>query len=107
MCKYLALASLLCALVSLSNAQCFYKVVKPDMTHCQDEVDKTWHAVGSQWRNSECMDCSCGGCCAAYSTPRRFPDDCVSVFDSEACEYIVHKKDNPSVQCPIFASVGK
>ncbi|XP_039660187.1 beta-microseminoprotein-like isoform X1 [Perca fluviatilis] len=105
--KYLALAVLLCALVSLSNAYCFPKAMKPGMTHCQDDVDQTWHAVGSRWRNSRCMDCSCSGCCSAYSTPTNFPDDCVSVFDSHACEYIVHKKDDPSVLCPIYGSVGK
>lgn len=42
-----------------------------------------------------------------YSTPRLFPDDCVSVFDKVACEYIVHKKDNPIILCPIYAAVGK
>ncbi|XP_041794012.1 beta-microseminoprotein-like [Chelmon rostratus] len=105
--KYLAVTLLLCALVSMANAYCFTMAVKPGMTHCQDKVDETWHAVGSTWRNSECMDCTCSGCCTAYSTPRQFPEDCVSVFDSEACEYKVHKKGDPSVQCPIYAAVGK
>ncbi|TKS78924.1 Beta-microseminoprotein A1 [Collichthys lucidus] len=105
--KYLALALLLCALASLSNAQCYVKENKPDTTHCQDDVDKTWHAVGSRWRNSKCYDCDCSGCCAAYTTPVRFPDDCVSVFDPKACEYIVHKKDDPTVICPIYAAIGK
>nr|XP_033475218.1 beta-microseminoprotein-like [Epinephelus lanceolatus]XP_033476510.1 beta-microseminoprotein-like isoform X3 [Epinephelus lanceolatus] len=105
--KYLALAFLLCALAPLSNGACFQREVEPDMTHCQDDVDGTWHAVGSSWRNSRCMDCTCSGCCSGYSTPTRIPDECVSVFDSEACEYIVHKRDNPSVLCPIFGAVGK
>ncbi|XP_053180746.1 beta-microseminoprotein-like [Scomber japonicus] len=109
--KYLALALLLCSLPSLSDAACYRKAVKLELgkpqTHCQDDVDKTWHPVGSTWRNSECMDCDCTECCSAYSTPRQFPDDCVSVFDSVACAYIVHKKDDPSVQCPIYAAVGK
>ncbi|XP_078107732.1 beta-microseminoprotein-like [Sander vitreus] len=105
--KYLALALLLCALASLSNAQCFHKAMKGGMTHCQDDVDQTWHAVGSRWRNSRCMDCDCSSCCAGYSTPTQFPDDCVSVFDSKACQHIVHKKDDPSVLCPIYGAVGK
>ncbi|XP_044224362.1 beta-microseminoprotein-like isoform X4 [Thunnus albacares] len=105
--KYLALALLLCALPSLSTAGCFVKPMKAGMTHCQDDVDKTWHPVGSSWRNSDCMDCSCDGCCAAYSTPKKFPDDCVSVFDQEACVHRVHKKDDPTVECPIYAAVGK
>ncbi|XP_054466902.1 beta-microseminoprotein-like [Anoplopoma fimbria] len=105
--KYLALALLLCALASLSNAQCYRKPMTPGLTHCQDDVDKTWHEMGSSWRNSKCMDCDCDGCCAGYSTPRSFPDDCVSVFDSQACQYIVHKRDDPTVHCQIFGSVGK
>ncbi|XP_053200072.1 beta-microseminoprotein-like [Scomber japonicus] len=107
--KYLALALLLCSLPSLSDAACYY--MNPELgetaTHCQDYVDKTWHPVGSTWRNSECRNCGCSLCCDAYSTPRHFPDDCVSVFDWEECVYIVHKKDDPSVQCPIYAAVGK
>ncbi|XP_036955345.1 beta-microseminoprotein-like [Acanthopagrus latus] len=105
--KYLALALLLCALLSLSNAQCFHQVLKPGATHCQDDADGTWHPVGSSWRNSNCMDCTCEGCCYAYSTPKSFPSDCVSVFDSVACKYIVHKRDDPSVLCPIYGAVGK
>ncbi|XP_059192840.1 beta-microseminoprotein-like [Centropristis striata] len=105
--KYLVLALLLCALASLSNAECFGKAVEAGATHCQDDVDQTWHAVGSKWRNSACMDCSCVGCCSAYSTPRSFPDDCVSVFDSQNCEYVVHKRNNPKERCPIYGAVGK
>ncbi|XP_038560495.1 beta-microseminoprotein-like [Micropterus salmoides] len=105
--KYLAVALLLCALASLTNAQCFQNPIKPDMTHCQDNVDNTWHAVGSSWRNSACWDCTCTGCCAGFSTPRQFPDDCVSEFDAKRCEYIVHKKNDPTILCPIYSAVGK
>ncbi|XP_049435294.1 beta-microseminoprotein-like isoform X3 [Epinephelus fuscoguttatus] len=105
--KYLALAFLLCALAPLSNGACHHKVMKPDMTHCQDDVDETWHAVGSSWRNSRCMDCTCSRCCTGFSIPVGFPDYCVKVFDPEACEYIVHKKDDPSVLCPVRGGKGK
>uniref|UniRef100_A0A8C6L640 Beta-microseminoprotein n=1 Tax=Nothobranchius furzeri TaxID=105023 RepID=A0A8C6L640_NOTFU len=77
-----------------------------DQTSCQDDVDMTWHPLGSHWRNSKCMDCDCSSCCAAYSTPTQFPSDCVAVFDPTACEYIVHKKNDPSEICPVFAAVG-
>uniref|UniRef100_A0A3Q1GD47 Pacifastin domain-containing protein n=1 Tax=Acanthochromis polyacanthus TaxID=80966 RepID=A0A3Q1GD47_9TELE len=79
--KYLTLALLLCALLSLSDAFCYIKLPTLGMTHCQDDVDKTWHAVGSSWRNSECMDCSCSGC--------------------------LHKKDDPTVLCTNYAQIGK
>ncbi|XP_023143042.1 beta-microseminoprotein-like [Amphiprion ocellaris] len=105
--KYLTPALLLCALLSLSDAFCTAKVPTIGMTHCQDDVDKTWHAVGSSWRNSACMDCTCDGCCSAYGIPRGIPDDCVSVFDWKACDYIVHKKDDPTVLCTNYARVGK
>ncbi|XP_034726820.1 beta-microseminoprotein J1-like [Etheostoma cragini] len=105
--KYLALALLLCALASLSSGFCYFRAEKLGMTHCQDDVDQTWHAVGSTWRNSRCMNCNCNSCCSAYATPKRFPEECISVFDSKACQYVVHKKDDPSVLCPIFAAVGK
>lgn len=36
-----------------------------------------------------------------------FGDDCFSVFDKEACEFKVYKKDDPSISCPIHASVLK
>uniref|UniRef100_A0A3Q3W3Q5 Uncharacterized protein n=1 Tax=Mola mola TaxID=94237 RepID=A0A3Q3W3Q5_MOLML len=54
------------------------------------------------FQNSECMDCSCGECCSAYSTPVNFSDDCVKVFDAKACEYIVHKKNDPTMLCPVY-----
>lgn len=41
------------------------------------------------------------------ATPQRFPDDCVSVFDPEACEYVVHKKDETTIRCPVFSAVLK
>nr|XP_040051782.1 beta-microseminoprotein-like [Gasterosteus aculeatus aculeatus] len=105
--KSLALALLLCALASPSEAHCFINNVKEGTTHCQDYADNTWHAVGSSWRNSECMDCTCGQCCSGYTTPRVFPDNCVSVFDPQACQYVVHVKGDPTTLCPIFAAVGK
>ncbi|XP_056888801.1 beta-microseminoprotein-like isoform X2 [Takifugu flavidus] len=106
--KYLlALAVLTCAQVLPSHAFCYVKPMRKDMTHCMDETDGTWHAIGSSWRNSECMDCTCASCCSAYSRPTLFDDDCISVFDKVACEYKVYKKDNPSISCPIYGSVGK
>ncbi|KAK5932893.1 hypothetical protein CgunFtcFv8_004563 [Champsocephalus gunnari] len=100
--KYLALALLFCALASLSDAsRCYAKALLPGMTHCQDDSDYTWHPVGSSWRNSECFDCSCTGCCNKFSTPIQFDPDCVSVFDSAACKYIAHKSNDPTQLCPM------
>ncbi|CAL8332053.1 unnamed protein product [Arctogadus glacialis] len=103
--RFLVAASVVCALAAVLDASCMRRL-KPGITGCKDTVDNTWHAVGSSWRNSACMDCDCGGCCTRYSTPHTFPDDCVSEFDSTACEYKVHKKNDTSVACPIFMSLG-
>uniref|UniRef100_A0A8C2ZCK7 Beta-microseminoprotein-like n=1 Tax=Cyclopterus lumpus TaxID=8103 RepID=A0A8C2ZCK7_CYCLU len=91
--KYLALALLLCALASMSNASCFHKATKPVNNRCQDHVDKTWHDVGSSWRNSQCYDCTCDSCCTG--------------LDLKICEYKLFKRNNPTVPCPIFFSGRK
>ncbi|XP_016898552.1 beta-microseminoprotein-like [Cynoglossus semilaevis] len=98
---------LLCSLLPVANTFCYGKIPQPGVAHCKDDTDETWHAVGSSWRNSACMDCTCSGCCSAYSIPRSFPSDCEKVFDQNACEYRVLKKNDPSVECPIYESVGK
>ncbi|KAJ8380066.1 hypothetical protein SKAU_G00008440 [Synaphobranchus kaupii] len=76
-------------------------------THCQDIVDKTWHAIGSTWRNSACQDCSCNGCCDGFSTPVSIPDDCMMEFDSKQCEYNVFKKADHTQSCVVLSAVGK
>uniref|UniRef100_A0A673BTR3 Beta-microseminoprotein n=1 Tax=Sphaeramia orbicularis TaxID=375764 RepID=A0A673BTR3_9TELE len=98
--KYFILALLLCALAASAHASCYQKIGKPGMTHCVDDADGTIHEVGSSWRNSKCMDCTCSGCCTT-----QFPEDCVSVFDPVACKYIVHKKDDNNTLCDIYVSV--
>ncbi|XP_078421558.1 beta-microseminoprotein-like isoform X1 [Cetorhinus maximus] len=78
--------------------------------NCRDDVDGTWHAHGENWINSDCMGCSCSvesmSCCTTYGTPTVYPDDCIAVFDRENCQYRVHKKNDTSVECRVYASVG-
>ncbi|KAJ7994223.1 hypothetical protein DPEC_G00263670 [Dallia pectoralis] len=106
--RSLVLGLILCALLSQLHAFCYHKLpLDPALTHCQDDKDQTWHAVGSRWRNSDCMDCSCDSCCSAYTTPVRFPDDCKKEWDHKACEFKVVKKSDPSISCPIFGAIGK
>ncbi|XP_057686870.1 beta-microseminoprotein-like [Corythoichthys intestinalis] len=105
--RYLSLAFVVCAMLPSSYGFCTAKVQDQGKTHCFDEVDNKWHPVGSTWINSESMDCSCSRCCTVYAIPRNFPDDCVSVFDNVACVYKVHKRDDPSVECPFLGAVGK
>ncbi|XP_068506119.1 beta-microseminoprotein-like [Syngnathus scovelli] len=107
MTSYLSLALLLCVLLPHSNGFCTVSTIEPGATHCLDEVDNKWHPVGSSWRNSDCMDCSCSGCCSAVAIPRNFPEDCVSVLDTATCKYSVHRRDDPSIECPVFGVVGK
>ncbi|KAK6468389.1 beta-microseminoprotein J1-like [Huso huso] len=110
--KFLVGSLLLCAVLHLSQSFCYKKQLEmtPDgkpPTYCVDTDDGTKHAFGSKWRNSHCMDCTCGGCCAAYSTPRQFPPDCMMEFDKENCKYNVFKKNDRTKSCPVFGSVGK
>uniref|UniRef100_A0A3P9IIM6 Beta-microseminoprotein-like n=1 Tax=Oryzias latipes TaxID=8090 RepID=A0A3P9IIM6_ORYLA len=104
--KLLTLSLLLCAVLSLASAHCFFMHVEPDATHCLDSADGSWHAVGSSWI-SNCMNCTCFSCCSTYSIPQIFPEDCESVFNTTACEYVVRRKDDSSVLCPVTAAVGK
>ncbi|XP_046871915.1 beta-microseminoprotein-like [Hypomesus transpacificus] len=113
--RSLVLAVLLCALPSMLNAACFLAGF-PGETKCQDAADQTWHAVGSTWRTSDCLRCTCRldaglkvemRCCHAYLNNIRIPDDCVSKFDKKTCQHIVHKKDDPSTNCPILEASGK
>ncbi|KAJ0019440.1 hypothetical protein NQD34_007009 [Periophthalmus magnuspinnatus] len=104
----ITLTLLLCTVASLSNGFCFVKELpKPGATHCLDDVDGTWHPVGSKWINSECLECTCSSCCSTYGIPRGFSSDCVSVFDKTACQYVVHKKDDPNTLCDVVGFVGK
>uniref|UniRef100_A0A3Q2CTC4 Beta-microseminoprotein n=1 Tax=Cyprinodon variegatus TaxID=28743 RepID=A0A3Q2CTC4_CYPVA len=93
--------------LNVSYDSFFHVTETENQTHCQDNVDLTWHLKESNWTNSKCLDCNCKSCCTGYATPVKFPKDCVSVFDEKTCQYIVHKKDDPSALCPIYAAVGK
>ncbi|KAL6456845.1 hypothetical protein MHYP_G00353890 [Metynnis hypsauchen] len=54
---------LLFALIIRNDAACWMGLLKKDGTHCQDSVDRTWHAVGSAWTNSRCDKCECATHC--------------------------------------------
>ncbi|XP_062308130.1 beta-microseminoprotein-like [Osmerus eperlanus] len=114
--RSLVLGVLLCALPSMLNAACFMTQTT-GKTHCWDSADKTWYAAGYNWRNRDCMECSCisrpsknikseMSCCHAYPTGITIPDDCVSEFDQKTCKHIIHKKDDPSTECGIISAVG-
>ncbi|KAJ0067508.1 hypothetical protein NL108_007976, partial [Boleophthalmus pectinirostris] len=90
--KSITVILLLCAVVSLSNGFCFVKedlkpgednivfdyscysvicsytvvvlTIPPGATHCMNELDGSWHPVGSSWIDSECMECTCFSCCS-------------------------------------------
>uniref|UniRef100_A0A674F0U1 Beta-microseminoprotein-like n=1 Tax=Salmo trutta TaxID=8032 RepID=A0A674F0U1_SALTR len=89
--RSVALALILCALLPLFHAYCYRKAMTsdPGKTHCRDDKDKTWHPVGSRWRNSDCMDCDCLECCQGYMTPVDFPGDCMKEWDQKACKFKV------------------
>ncbi len=47
----------------------------------------------------------CSLCDYRYPLHVSFPDDCVSVFDWNECDYKVHKKNDPSIECEIYGKV--
>ncbi|XP_027031238.2 beta-microseminoprotein-like isoform X1 [Tachysurus fulvidraco] len=90
-------AFVLLALVPMIHAACWFKQNKPDATHCQDDEDKTWHPVGSKWRNSQCAKCSCSvdvmGCCDGW--PTRVSGGCSITYDYKTCTYeLIHVDKN-------------
>uniref|UniRef100_A0A8C9RF50 Beta-microseminoprotein-like n=1 Tax=Scleropages formosus TaxID=113540 RepID=A0A8C9RF50_SCLFO len=100
--KFLPLALLLCVSLPHCWAACHFFDSFKVLNHCQDFVDKSWHPIDSNWRNSVCQDCTCSSCCDAYSTPVVFPDDCMKEFDHINCKYNVFKKDDRNQECPVF-----
>ncbi|XP_037392055.1 beta-microseminoprotein isoform X2 [Pygocentrus nattereri] len=93
----------LCALFPLFCGACFISQLEEGATHCQDETDKTWHAVGSSWRNSQCVECSCESnlmtCCEGLATVTGYADNCVVVYDYTKCTFEVVNKNDPSEHC--------
>ncbi|KAI4872031.1 hypothetical protein NFI96_022936, partial [Prochilodus magdalenae] len=79
-------------------------------THCQDAVDKTWHAVGSSWTNSRCHKCECKNdllsCCHGLPTSVDTTEDCVVEYNYETCTFDVFKRSDRSRSCSGTA-IGK
>ncbi|KAL7884153.1 hypothetical protein AOLI_G00069230 [Acnodon oligacanthus] len=95
------------ALVPLNDAACWNGFLKKDGTHCQDSVDRTWHAVGSAWTNSRCDKCECTthymACCNGM--PKVYiTGDCTVVYDYDTCTFDVIFKDDGTVPCSARSS---
>ncbi|XP_078421561.1 beta-microseminoprotein-like [Cetorhinus maximus] len=107
--KLILCLTLLLLAVERGESSCFRKL-HPNTPNCKDDVDGTWHEPGESWINADCLECSCSvesmRCCTTYGTPTVYPDDCIAVFDRENCQYRIHKKNDPSVECRVYASVG-
>ncbi|XP_060752378.1 uncharacterized protein LOC132863534 isoform X2 [Tachysurus vachellii] len=79
----------LLALVPMIHAACWHQLNKFDSTHCQDNVDKTWHPVGSRWTNSQCAKCSCSVNEIRYCDgwPTHVSGGCSIKYDYKTCTY--------------------
>ncbi|XP_067268562.1 beta-microseminoprotein A1-like [Pseudorasbora parva] len=104
--RTVVLGLFLCIVLPLVNAACFMKDHAKPVTFCQDQADKSWHPVGSSWRNRKCMDCSCSAnsmsCCEAMARPMNYPDKCMVQYDYTTCTFEVFEK----VPC-VHGAVGK
>ncbi|XP_073723602.1 beta-microseminoprotein [Misgurnus anguillicaudatus] len=121
--RSVVLGVFLCAVFSPVHPACFRVEYKPavrvvkhpnstvsleiqSVKFCQDLTDKTWHPVGTTWRNSKCMDCTCSAelmeCCDVMKNPVNYPDKCTVERDYTTCTVqVVEKK-----QCP-YSATGK
>ncbi|KAL7827343.1 hypothetical protein SRHO_G00330610 [Serrasalmus rhombeus] len=95
------------ALVPLNDGGCWLGLLKKDGTHCQDSVDRTWHAVGSAWTNSRCHNCECDtdymACCTGMPMVH-VTGDCTVVYDYDTCTFDVIPKKNGTVPCAAMSS---
>ncbi|XP_078284829.1 beta-microseminoprotein-like isoform X2 [Rhinoraja longicauda] len=108
--KLLLGIALLLLAVQLSESACFFQRQNisvadksQDSSVCIDTTDGSVHKVGESWNATNCMVCSCETgsyrCCERSPRTFVFPEDCVAVFDSETCQYRIHMKGNPSLDC--------
>ncbi|KAF7700869.1 small serum protein 2-like isoform X2 [Silurus meridionalis] len=90
----------LLAIISVSHAACWLNKNKAGATLCQDSVDKTWHKVGSTWKNSRCNQCSCNrdytSCCDGW--PTSVTAGCRINYNYQTCEYEIIN-DQPGTPC--------
>ncbi|XP_063817559.1 beta-microseminoprotein-like [Pseudophryne corroboree] len=107
----LALGVVLTVSVALSNAQCEQGKPTFDLKSrtAVCKYNGKAHKVGEEWTEN-CMMCSCSKdgfqCCSKAYRPVFDEEECESVFDENACSYIVTKKNNPDETCEIKAMVG-
>ncbi|XP_059379808.1 beta-microseminoprotein-like [Carassius carassius] len=94
--RSVVLGLLLCAVFPLINASCFKVKHETTDKFCQDTTDKTWHPIGSVWRNSKCVDCNCFAdsmtCCDAMQRPVNYSDKCQVEYDYTTCTFEVFEK---------------
>ncbi|XP_055518169.1 beta-microseminoprotein-like [Leucoraja erinacea] len=105
--KLLLGIALLLLAAQLSESACFFQLQstsEPGKSKvCIDTTDGSVHKVGDSWNATNCMVCWCENgsyrCCERSPRTFVYPEDCVAVFDNEACQYRTHAKGNPSLEC--------
>ncbi|XP_067879526.1 beta-microseminoprotein J1-like [Heterodontus francisci] len=109
--KFFVCVTLLFLAIEDGESACYTTGSESDSDRCRDHVDGTWHENGESWTNSDCIRCRClpgfARCCATYTTPKMYPEDCVAVFDRQNCRFNIHKRNDPSVSCHAQGGVGK
>ncbi|XP_058268297.1 beta-microseminoprotein-like [Hemibagrus wyckioides] len=90
-------------LIPLIHAACWSERLRLGVSHCIDKTDKTWHLVGSNWRNSVCEKCTCKTlsmeCCDGF--PTHMTKGCVMAYNFRTCTYTLTSID-PSVKCSVI-----
>ncbi|XP_078284996.1 beta-microseminoprotein-like [Rhinoraja longicauda] len=110
--KHLLCIALLFLAAQLLESACFFELQHTTARgFCFDTNDGTAHEIGELWTPTNCWECSCSlfgyMCCDRYFMPLDYPKDCMLTFDIQACAFLVKKKNNPFIDCPIQVIVGK
>ncbi|XP_058268254.1 small serum protein 2-like isoform X3 [Hemibagrus wyckioides] len=79
----------LLALIPLIYGDCWYQLPRYAATHCQDDLDKTWHPIGAEWLNSRCTRCTCAldGMRCCDKLPTSASGGCTIKYDYDACTF--------------------
>ncbi|KAJ1142970.1 hypothetical protein NDU88_009282 [Pleurodeles waltl] len=110
--KYLLGFSLLLIVSDLGcDAACYGHRLHSDAKGCL--IDGKLRPFGSTTRTKQCMSCTCSSssgieCCSLYVTPVKYDkENCKTFLDYKSCVTRVVRNDDPNVECPVFAAVGR
>ncbi|XP_077640745.1 beta-microseminoprotein isoform X2 [Lonchura striata] len=109
--SFLAFLVTMGIIVTLSDADCWRKIHKPEEAKNGCMINGKLYPFGHIERTEDCYTCNCSedgvSCCSLTHTPVAFDEKkCKVVFNKERCDYDVVQKDDPSKECFVYSRVG-